>query len=202
MDESFSEKEISFIRSKLGSRYKEVSEGPEGLFQYPVGEEGLSTLGYPKEVIESLPQAVRSGFCGVGNPFSLGTLEHGSKVLDLGCGVGVDSLVASTMVGPRGQVIGIDVSEHMLNRAEENRLRSGGGNLRFVLSDVESIPLEDRSVDVIITNGVLNLVVDKRRVLEECFRVLDDGGEMWIADQVLTDDGPLPHKDRVRQWAG
>ncbi len=132
----------------------------------------------------------------------MGTLEPGSKVLDLGCGVGVDSLVASAMAGPMGKVIGIDVSEHMLHRAEENRLMLGGDNLRFLLSDAEDIPLEDRSVDVIITNGVLNLVVDKRLALEECFRVLDDGGEMWIADQVLTDDGPLSHKDRVRQWAG
>jgi ubiquinone/menaquinone biosynthesis C-methylase UbiE len=144
---------------------------------------------------------VAAAYCGVGNPFTLGPIHPGEAILDIGCGAGVDSLIAARMVGPSGSVRGIDLVPEMLNRAKENARLVRAENVEFMEGSAEELPFPDASFEVVISNGVFNLVVDKVKALEEVMRVLKPGGRFMIADQVLAGELPKETRARVENWA-
>ena len=186
----------------MREKYAKAARSLEGLFRYPTGRAGLEGLRYEPTLMSQLPERVLASYCGVGNPFSLGPLRPGEKVLDIGCGGGVDTFVAAFLVGPTGQAIGIDATPEMVERGRQNQLEVPLATVSFLPASAEELPFTDQSFDVLISNGVFNLIPDKTRALSEVFRVLKEGGRLMLADQLLT--GPLPEdRDaRVASWAG
>jgi ubiquinone/menaquinone biosynthesis C-methylase UbiE len=162
-----------------------VARNPAEEKHFPVGPESARRLGYPASEIESLPHAATESFAGVGNPFSLGDPRPGQKVLDLGCGAGMDSILAARRVGPTGQVIGVDLVEEMLAKARRNAEAAGVSNTEFRAGRADALPVPAGAVDVVITNGVFNLCVDKPKVVAELFRVLRPAGRLQMADILL-----------------
>ncbi|MFB0514811.1 MAG: arsenite methyltransferase [Candidatus Bathyarchaeia archaeon] len=151
----------------------------------------LSKLGYSAEEIESVPETVRAHSAGCGNPTGLAELKAGETVLDLGSGGGIDVFLAARKVGENGRVIGVDFSEKMVAVAKRNAEKMKARNVEFRLGDLENLPVENESIDVVISNCVINLVPDKKRVFEESYRVLKSGGSMIISDVVT--DKKFPH---------
>lgn len=190
------------IENGLRKKYSKVAISPEGSFQYPTGEDGLKGQGYNPEILEKLPHVVLSSYCGVGNPFSLGPVNEGDSVLDVGCGAGVDTLIAATTVGPKGWVVGIDIIPEMLRRAEKNLNKTTLPNVTFQEASGEEIPFPEAGFDVVISNGVFNLIPDKLKALEEVFRVLKPSGRFMIADQILTIDPSDDIESRIDNWSG
>lgn len=197
----FAPEERKRIEDGIREKYRKVALDPEGLFQYPTGRAGLNALKYSDDLIKALPESVAAAYCGVGNPFTLGPIHEGEKVLDVGCGAGVDTIIAGMMVGPGGHVIGVDIVPDMLERAKRNLRNVSMANVFFQQASAEGLPFPDESFDVVISNGVFNLVPDKRNALSEAFRVLRSKGRLMIADQVLV--GPLhtESKARVDNWS-
>jgi SAM-dependent methyltransferase len=187
------------IKESIRDKYAKVASSPSGLFKYPTGREGLEALGYDQEMVRKLPEKAITSFCGVGNPFSLGPIHEGEVVLDIGCGSGADSLIAGMMVGPEGRVVGIDMVPEMLDRANENLKEANLENVFFRLGTAEKLPFPDSSCDVVISNGVFNLIPDKIKAVSEIFRVLKPDGRLMMADQVLTGKLPGP-EERIKSW--
>lgn len=156
----------------------------EKLFAFPTGREGLEKLAYPADLLVRLPEAALARFCGVGNPFAPGLPAPGERVLDVGCGAGTDALIAALAVGPGGTVLGVDLSPAMLARARENAALAGLENAVFEQAEAGRLPAADESVDLLISSGVYNLVVDKQAALVEAYRVLAPGGRLQVADQI------------------
>nr|WP_243357614.1 methyltransferase domain-containing protein [Fundidesulfovibrio terrae] len=188
------------IEASLRDKYEKVAAGAPGQFKYPTGESGLSGLGYRREWYEHLPKPVRECFCGVGNPFAMGLPGKGAHVLDVGCGCGVDTLIAAGAAGPGGRAVGLESSQAMLAKARENAQASGASNAEFVEGNAETLPFEDATFDLVTSSGVYNLVIDKKKALAEAFRVLKPGGRLQIADQILTGPPPLSREDMVASW--
>ena len=189
------------IATNIRAKYGRVAVTPTGQFRYPTGRAGLEALGYDPEILKTLPEPVAASYCGVGNPFTLGPIREGEAVLDLGCGAGVDAIIAARLTGPSGAVTGIDLVPEMLAKAKEHASLAGVDNLLFRESSAEQVPFPDNSFDVVISNGVFNLVVDKVTALGEVFRVLKPGGRFMLADQVLSGELPKETKARVENWA-
>jgi arsenite methyltransferase len=173
------------LRASVIDRFGKVAATPNQERKFPVGPESAKKLGYEPAEVDALPSSVTESFCGVGNPFSLGEPEPGQTVLDLGCGAGFDTLLAAKKVSPNGTVIGIDMTPEMVAKARHNASLLGVSNVMFLLGEIESLPITDASVDLVISNGVLNLCPDKPRVLGEVFRVLKSGGRLQMADILL-----------------
>jgi arsenite methyltransferase len=189
------------IEGSIRGKYLQVAISPAGLFRYPTGRGGLGALGYDPAMVLALPDTVAEAYCGVGNPFSLGPISPGEAVLDIGCGAGVDSIIAGKLTGPSGEVAGIDLVSEMLAKARENARQAGVDNVTFQESSAEQLPFPDKSFEAVISNGVFNLVVDKVRALAEVYRVLKPGGRFLLADQVLSGELPKETKSRVENWA-
>jgi arsenite methyltransferase len=201
MKPDFSETEVRAIRESIQRKYAQVAEGgPSSVFSYPTGKEGMRQQGYPLEVIKDFPDEVLASFCGVGNPFSLGPIYSGEKVLDIGCGAGVDTLVAARLAGPEGWAVGIDPTPEMIEKARANLALTGLKNVSLEAGTAEALPFPDRAFDVVISNGVLNLAIDKEQALREAHRVLKRGGRLMIADMVLMGELPADQADRVKSW--
>lgn len=188
------------IEESIREKYTKVARNPEGLFSYPTGRLGLESLKYDKEIIQAFPDNVAISFCGVGNPFALGSLHEGEAVLDIGCGTGVDCIVAANMVGPIGQVTGIDIVPEMLTQARENVRMMDLKNVTLLEASAEKLPCQDSSLNVAISNGVFNLVLDKPTALAEVFRVLKPGGRFMVADEILVGQLPRDKKARIKSW--
>jgi ubiquinone/menaquinone biosynthesis C-methylase UbiE len=159
-------------------------------------------LGYPDEWLNPIPEGSIESFAGTGNPFSLGALHPGEKVLDVGSGAGIDSLIAAGMVAPDGRVVGIDMTPAMLEKARLAAHESGIGNVEFRLGYAEAIPVEDGWADVVISNGVLNLVPDKSAALGEMARVLKPGGRLQIGDILVQSAVSESAKQKIDLWTG
>ena len=200
MELELTTKDKKRIEKSLRKKYTKVATKPEGQFQYPTGIAGLTALEYAPEFMGALPEPVAASYCGVGNPFTLGPIGKGEAVLDVGSGAGVDALLAGMMVGPEGRVAGIEMVPEMLARAKENLRMTDLKNVTFVEGSAEKIPFPDESFDVVISNGVLNLVVDKAGAVEEALRVLKPNGRFYIADQILVGQLPTDKKARVKSW--
>ena len=189
------------IEKNIRKKYAKLDKGPEGLFRYPTGRIGLEKLSYTSELIQALPDTVAMYYVGVGNPFTLGPIHEGEAVLDIGCGAGIDAILAAMMVGPAGTVAGIEMVPEMLARARENLRIMDLANVSFVEGSAETLPYPDDSFDVVISNGVFNLVIDKAKALKEAFRVLKKHGRLMMADQILVGELPKDTKAIVENWA-
>jgi SAM-dependent methyltransferase len=190
------------IQASIKERYANLARCPGSEKGFPVGPESAKSLGYPAAEIDRLPKSVTESFAGVGNPFSLGELHAGETVLDLGCGAGMDSILAARKVGPSGTIIGVDITEEMLVKARKNVEHLGLTNLEFRLGDLEALPLEDGTANVAISNGVFNLCPDKPKVLKEVFRVLRAGGRLLMADMILEDHVTPEKVQLMGSWSG
>ena len=175
------------IRASVRERFAKIARSPETETGFAVGPKSAKALGYPAQEIDALPGSVTESFAGVGNPFSLGEIKPGQTVLDLGCGAGLDCLLAARKVGPSGRAIGVDLTPEMIHKATQNALALGLANAEFRQGDIESLPVESGTVDVVISNGVFNLCPDKPRALAEVHRVLRPGGRLLMADIILED---------------
>jgi arsenite methyltransferase len=157
---------------------------------------------YDSAQIEALPDTALQASLGCGNPTALAQLAAGETVLDLGSGGGIDVLISAQRVGPTGNAYGLDMTDEMLALARENQRKAGVGNVEFLKGEIENIPLPDNSVDVIISNCVINLSGDKDRVLQEAFRVLKPGGRFAVSDVVTRGDVPPEIRQEVLLWVG
>ena len=152
--------DLKKIEAGINEKYANVATSPDGQFNCPTGRKGLEALNYDKALTEKLPNEVASSYCGVGNPFSLGKINKGEQVLDIGCGAGVDSILAAIIVGPKGSVSGVDIVSQMIARAESNLQMMALGNVKFQKVSGEKLPFSDDTFDVVISNGVINLIPD------------------------------------------
>jgi arsenite methyltransferase len=165
--------------------YTEVALTPDGGFHFPTGRAACELVGYPAPQLDALPPTALESFAGVGYPFATGLIRVGDTVLDIGSGAGTDALIASTLVGEHGRVIGLDMTAAMRDKLRANLRRSGAKNVEVLSGNAEEIPLPDACVDVVTTNGVLNLVPDKGKAIREIARVMVRGGWLQLADIVV-----------------
>jgi arsenite methyltransferase len=170
------------LRDEVKSKYREVALDPNGSFHFHTGRPLAKRLRYDDAVVGPMPDSAVESFAGVANPFSLRALEPGDRVVDAGSGGGFDCFVAASQVGAEGRVIGIDMTQEMLSKARASAARMRLGNVEFREGLLEQMPVEDDWADVVISNGVINLCADKRRVFAEIIRVLKPGGRLQFAD--------------------
>ncbi len=202
METTFTPEDRRRIKAAIGEKYRKIAISPEGAFKYPTGRAGLEGQSYDTEITKALPDDVLASYCGVGNPFSLGPVRRGDVILDIGCGAGVDTIVAAIMAGPEGRVVGLDLTPEMLERARENSRKASLENVSFQEGSAEELPFPEASFNAVISNGVFNLVPDKVRALKEVRRVLKPNGRFMLADQVLTIEQPADTRFMVENWAG
>jgi len=193
--------DVDLLKSEIRNTYACVSQEPDRDFIFPTGRAWAQDLGYPPE-LANVPEAAVESFAGVANPWELGRLSVGERVLDLGCGAGSDSLVAAQMVGPEGSVTGIDMTPEMLAKARRAATEMGAANVEFVEGEIELLPFADESVDVVISNGVIDLLPDKDTVFAEIYRVLRPGGRIQLADVTIQQPVSEEGKRDIDLWTG
>ncbi len=194
--------DIGTLRKAIQEEYEMVAREPNRGFHFHTGRPLADSLGYQREWLQGLPEGSVESFAGTGNPFSLGLLKNGERVVDLGCGAGIDSLIAARMVGPEGRVIGVDMTAAMLQKAQAAAAEMAVHNVEFRQGYGEALPIPDAWADVVISNGVLNLIPDKQKALAEMARVLRPGGRLQIADIVVKRPVSEKAKQRIDLWTG
>jgi len=190
------------LREAIQDEYRKVAEHPEKGFHFHTGRRLTQIVGYKDEWLTGVSERSIESFAGTGNPFAMGELTAGERVVDVGSGGGIDSLVAARMVGRTGQVVGVDMTPAMLARARTAASESGMDNVEFREAYMEALPLPDGWADVVISNGVLNLTPDKQKTLAEMFRVLRPGGRLQIADILVSREVPEAAKKKIDLWTG
>jgi SAM-dependent methyltransferase len=193
--------DVDLLRREIKSTYAAVSQEPGRDFIFPTGRAWAEDLGYPEE-LAGVPEIAVESFAGVANPWALGRLSVGELVLDLGSGAGTDSLVAAQMVGGEGSVTGIDMTPPMLAKARAAATAMGVANVQFVEGEVERLPFADASFDVVISNGVIDLLPDKDVVFAEVFRVLRPGGRIQLADVTIQQPVSEEGRRNIDLWTG
>lgn len=178
------------LREEVKTKYRDVATNPNAEYHFHTGRQLAKRLGYHSTLVDSMPDAAIESFAGVANPFSLRSLERSERVLDAGSGGGFDCFVAAQQVGPEGKVIGIDMLPDMLEKARRTAESMGLKNVEFREGLLEEIPVEDGWADGVISNGVINLCADKKRVFSELSRVLRPGGRLQLSD--IANGKPVP----------
>jgi SAM-dependent methyltransferase len=194
--------DVEYLRGEIQKEYAEVALNPERGFHFHTGRPLAKLLGYDEALVDSIPESALESFAGTGNPFSLGAIEPGEKVVDIGSGAGIDSLIAGRLVGPGGHVIGIDMTPDMLQKAASAAQEAGMGHVEFKEGLAEKLPVEDGWADVVISNGVVNLCPDKLRVFREIHRVLRPGGRLQIGDIMVQRPVSEEAKKDIDLWKG
>jgi arsenite methyltransferase len=194
--------DVEVLREEIRKTYTDVSTDQEQEFIFPTGRAWAQELGYPEPELGRIPDATVESFAGVANHWLLGRIDPGSVVLDLGCGAGTDLLIAAQMTGPAGRVIGVDMTASMLDRARASAVEMDLGKVELHEALIEALPLEDASVDVVISNGVIDLVPDKDAVLDEIDRVLRPGGRLQLADVIIHNEVSEDARKRIDLWTG
>lgn len=194
--------DLADLRDAIREEYAAVARTPDRGFHFHTGRRLAELLGYGAELLEGIPDDAIASMAGTGNPFALGPVVEGERVVDCGSGAGVDSLVAARLVGSTGAVIGVDMTPEMVEKARDAAARAGIRTVEFRPGYLEALPVDDGWADVVISNGVLNLVPDKRAALAEMFRVLRPGGRLQLADIVLGRAVSDGSKLDVSLWTG
>jgi SAM-dependent methyltransferase len=194
--------DVELLRSEIQRTYSAVSGEPDRDFMFPTGRAWAQDLDYPAELLERVPDASCESFAGVANPFALGPLGTGEDVLDVGCGAGMDTLIAAQMVGPTGSVTGIDMTPEMAAKARRSVTEIGIDTVTIVEGSAERLPFADASFDVVISNGVIDLIPDKDAVFSEIVRVLRPGGRIQLADVTIQRPVSEEGKRNIDLWAG
>src|ERR687886_2210928 len=194
--------DVDVLRSEIRKTYTDVSTDQQREFIFPTGRRWAQELGYPQPELSRVPEATVESFAGVANHWLLGRVAPGAVVLDLGCGAGTDLLVAAQMTGPAGRAIGVDMTPSMLARARASAREMGLDNVELHESLIESLPIADASVDVVISNGVIDLVPDKDAVFDEIHRVLKPGGRLQVADVIIHHEVSEDARKRIDLWTG
>ncbi len=194
--------DVETLKCEIKKTYAAVSEEPDKDFIFPTGRAWATDLRYPLDLLDRVPEASAESFAGVANPFSLGALSPGERVLDLGCGAGTDSLVAAQMVAPGGSLIGIDMTSEMLAKARASAREMGAANVEFVEGEAEELPFGEAEFDVVISNGVIDLIPDKDAVFSEILRVLRPGGRVQIADVTIQSPVSEEGRRKIDLWTG
>jgi SAM-dependent methyltransferase len=194
--------DVDVLRDEIRKTYTDVSTTPDRDFIFPTGRSWAQELGYPEPELSRIPDATVDSFAGVANHWQLGRIDPGSTVLDLGCGAGTDLLIAAQMTGPGGRAIGVDMTGSMLDRARASAVEMRLANVELHEALIESVPIEDASIDVVISNGVIDLVPDKEAVFAEIDRVLRPGGRLQLADVVIHHEVSEDARKRIDLWTG
>lgn len=194
--------DLSELRQAISKEYEEVADNPGRGFHFHTGRPLTKILGYKKEWLDGIPESSIESFAGTGNPFSLGEIRPGERVIDIGCGAGIDSLIAAKKVGPDGKVIGIDMTEAMLDKARRASEKADLKQVEFRLGHAENLPVPDNWADVVISNGVINLTPDKESTFREMARVLKPKGRLQIGDILVQKKVPDSAKSEIDLWTG
>jgi len=189
-----------YIKQAVKEKYSEVASNPQAKFNFPMGRKFAESVGYSVELLDKLPASMWESFTGAGNPQPYIDIKSGEKILDLGCGSGLDLYLYAQATGPGGRVYGLDISEDMIAKTRRNMERLNMQNVEFLCAAADSIPVPDRSVDLVTANGIYNLSPDKNAIMREVIRVLRPGGRTIFAEIVLK--SPLPEEIRknINDW--
>jgi SAM-dependent methyltransferase len=193
---------LEVLRTAIQEEYCAVALTPDQGFHFHTGRPLARILGYRDAWLEGIPETSIESFAGTGNPFNIDEIHAGEQVVDVGCGAGIDSLIATKMVGPTGRVIGVDMTPAMLVKARQSAVEAQLPNVEFHEGYAESLPASDGWADVVISNGVLNLIPDKATALKEMARVLKPGGRLQIGDILVQKAVPASAKRRIDLWTG
>ncbi len=188
------------LRQAISREYTELADNPDKKFHFLSGWPLIQFLGYTESEIADIPESAYESFAGVGNPFKMGWPKPGQTVVDIGCGAGMDILLAAKKVQSDGMAIGIDMTSAMVKKATSNAQKMNAFNTRFYNTDATSMPLSNHFADMVISNGVINLIPEKKEVFNEIFRILKPGGKLQIADVLLSKEVPVKSRDRVHLW--
>jgi SAM-dependent methyltransferase len=190
------------LRLEIKKEYTNVALDPNKGYHFHTGRRLARLLGYDEALFADIPESNIASFAGTGNPFSVGSITPGETVIDVGSGAGFDSLIASRLVGSSGKVIGFDMTPEMLKKAQAGATEMGATNVIFREGLAESLPLPDNFADVVISNGVLNLTLDKTETLREWFRILKPGGRLQVGDILVEREIPSDALDDISLWTG
>jgi arsenite methyltransferase len=193
---------VEILRHEIRQEYCQVADNPEKGFHFHLGRKLAGIVEYPEAWFDNIPERTVESFAGTGNPLSMGEAQTGEHVVDIGCGAGLDSLIASKCVGPEGRVIGLDMTPEMLEKARSSADEMGATNVEFKDAYAESLPVPDGWADLVISNGAINLSPHKPTVFQEINRVLKPGGRLQIADIIVQKMVPEEAKRDIDLWSG
>lgn len=188
------------LREGVRRAYSAAAERPDDKHPFPVGRSFAESLGYPQDLLAALPSVSVDAFSGVSNVAVFAEIPLGAVILDLGCGAGLDSLIAAQRVGPEGRVIGVDFSEAMLARSRQAAEELGVRNVDFYQADAEQLPIEDGLIDVALANGIFNLNPERGAIFSELARAVRQGGALYAAELILQEPLPPDMKDNETNW--
>jgi arsenite methyltransferase len=194
--------DVEVLREQVREKYREVATDPDGEYHFHTGRPLAARLGYDPSIVDELPDEAVESFAGVANPFSLGALREGERVVDIGSGAGFDSFVAAVQVSAAGAVVGVDMTAEMLSKSRATAELLGVSHVEFRAGFAEELPVEDGWADVVISNGVINLCADKQQVFAEIGRVLRPGGRVQFADIANGLPVPIEAIRDVDLWTG
>jgi len=193
---------IQDLRQAISHEYEAVAQDPGKGFHFHTGRRLAAIVEYRPEWLDGIPEIAIESFAGTGSPFAVGSIFPGESVVDVGCGAGIDSFIAAKMVGSSGRVIGVDMTAAMLDKARKAKQSNGWTHVQFAYGLMEKLPVENSWADVVISNGVVNLAPDKKRVFREMYRVLKPRGRLQIADIIVQREVPESAKQKIDLWTG